>query len=424
MAVHAVTVALLVFAAPLAVLTWTSLRSEERGELERAALAAAVHVGPQFTAGDPLDLPSTEPDTIVTVYDARGRRAGGPGPDTGGPLVAQAASGVVASDQAGGQLVVAVPVVSAEHVIGVVRAAAPVSLVWQRALLGWSILATLAAGALAVSVLIARRGARRLTEPLGKLSAVSARITDGDLAARAEPSAIPEINNVALAHNAMVDRLTHLLERETHFSADASHQLRTPLSALLLELDAARVTPPELLPPVLARTEEQIRGLAQAVDTILDLARKRPRHWLGTAPTQPLGQVVDAAGARWHGRLARAGRRLIAQTRPDIATHPVPAALVTQVLDVLTDNALRHGAGTVTISARDAAGTVAVDVSDEGTLRADADAVFARGASGGDGHGIGLALARTMSEACGGRLIATRRTPTTFTLYLPAADEA
>jgi signal transduction histidine kinase len=417
-ALVAVSVALIVFAVPLAVMVRSSLLTEEQGELERVALAAAVRVGPQFVAGDPVELPAAEPDNTVGVYDLSGHLKSGRGPLLADTVTRQAVAGVVVDGQVGVDIIVAVPVSSAERVTGVVRASAPMSVVWGRTLLAWSLLAGLAGGALIVAIMVARRQAYRLTAPLERLSDASVRIAGGDLGARAEPSGIPEINRVARTHNTMVDRLTQMLERQSHFSADASHQLRTPLSGLLLELEAARAAPPADLQRVIADAAERIRDLAQTVDDLLELARQHPGQWL-TATPHPLSEAIRGAEHRWHGTLAREGRRLVLDTDPTIRDWQVPAGLVTQIVDVLADNALRHGHGTVTLTARDAAGILAVDVTDEGTVRLDPADVFARGTSGGDGHGIGLALARTMAEAGGGRLTITSRAPTTFTLYLP-----
>jgi signal transduction histidine kinase len=87
-------------------------------------------------------------------------------------------------------------------------------------------------------------------------------------------------------------------------------------------------------------------------------------------------------------------------------------------LAVLVDNAAQHGAGTVTVHARDASATTAIDISDEGTGLDDdqTDLLDRRTAKG---HGIGLSLARDLAEAEGGRLRLSSRTPTTFTFFLP-----
>jgi signal transduction histidine kinase len=93
---------------------------------------------------------------------------------------------------------------------------------------------------------------------------------------------------------------------------------------------------------------------------------------------------------------------------------------VRQVVSVLLDNAVTHGAGTVTLSVRDAGEALALDVGDDGAAPVDPDAVFRRRADGAQGHGIGLALARSLAEAEGGRLRVSRPCPPVFSLLLPA----
>ena len=94
------------------------------------------------------------------------------------------------------------------------------------------------------------------------------------------------------------------------------------------------------------------------------------------------------------------------------------AGSVDQILDVLIDNALRHGAGTVTLTPRAVYGGGAIDVADEGRSLnlADESRVFTRGE--GQGTGIGLSLARSLAEAEQGRLILLHTQPTTFSLIL------
>ena len=107
---------------------------------------------------------------------------------------------------------------------------------------------------------------------------------------------------------------------------------------------------------------------------------------------------------------------------PDAPDARASGAAVRQVLAVLLDNAVIHGRGTVTVTVREAAGAVAVDVADEGPGVPDPEGVlFARQADRRDGHGIGLALARRLVEAEQGRLTLTRVSPAVFTLLLPTA---
>jgi signal transduction histidine kinase len=105
--------------------------------------------------------------------------------------------------------------------------------------------------------------------------------------------------------------------------------------------------------------------------------------------------------------------------QPEGTAIEVPGSLVAQILDVLIDNALRHGRATVTLTAREISQTLAIDVADEGSIAMASEAVFDRGASGGNGRGISLAIARSMAEGSGGRLLLARVAPATFTLFLP-----
>ncbi|MGW2518516.1 ATP-binding protein [Streptomyces sp. NPDC001617] len=99
---------------------------------------------------------------------------------------------------------------------------------------------------------------------------------------------------------------------------------------------------------------------------------------------------------------------------------------MSEVLGILLDNARTHGRGTVRIAVRDLDGALAFDVSDEGAVEGEPARLFDRGhTGGGQGAGIGLALARDLAVSLGGRLSLTRAHPATFTLLLPAdQDEA
>ena len=141
-------------------------------------------------------------------------------------------------------------------------------------------------------------------------------------------------------------------------------------------------------------------------------------------PTGP----VDVAGLlgelspEWGARLAVHGRDLEVRVDPDAPDARASTAAVRQVLDVLVDNAITHGRGTVTVAIREASGAVAIDVSDEGPGVRDAENLFlAQRADRRDGHGIGLALARRLVEGEQGRLTLTQLSPPVFTLLLPAA---
>ncbi|MFF3462674.1 sensor histidine kinase [Streptomyces sp. NPDC001984] len=414
-ALVAVLVALVLLAVPLAAALQAYFFANERDALERAALVAAVRVGPDFAAGDPVELPKAGADVHLGVYDTRMRLRAGEGPARADPDTRRASTGTVVRGHAAGDLVIAVPVSQNEKVIGVVRAASPARDVWGRVLLGWLALLGAVLVALAVAVLVARRQARALTAPLEALSRQSRAVTEGDLAARAVPSAIPEIDQVARTHNTMVERLAQLLQRERDFTANASHQLRTPLTGLQLGLEAALADPHADPRTALREALESTGHLHHTIDEVLRLVASAQ----APAAVQPLGGVLDFAEQRWHGLFADAGRRLIVAAEPGTRVTSVPGRTVGQILDVLLDNARRHGRGTAEVTVRSLGDTTALDVRDEGSLRTDAAALFDRGHTTGPGAGIGLALARDLAETAGGRLVLAGTGPTTFTLLLP-----
>ncbi|MEU3316659.1 HAMP domain-containing sensor histidine kinase [Streptomyces sp. NPDC006662] len=419
-ALVAATVALVLLAVPLAVAVRYAFFADEGGELERDAMAAVVQVGPEFAVGDPVELHAARSGEGLALYDTAGRLRSGAGPAHGGGAVTRALAGGVAQSRSDGELVVAVPVSSGERVIGAIRASTRARTVWARVLWGWAALLGLCLVALGAAVTVARRQASVLAAPLEALAGTSLVVADGDLTARAEPSTIAEIDEVARAHNTMVDRLAQLLEHERDFTANASHQLRTPLAGLQLALEAALADPDADLRAAIAEAAERSRHLDHTIEEVLRLARSGAEP-LPKAHEQSAEDVLEAAERRWHGAFAEDGRRLTTTWEPQTSGLEVPGRTVEQVVDILLDNARRHGRGTVTLTVRDLGRAIALDVADEGTADLDPQMIFERGM--GDGSGIGLALARQLAAAAGGRLSLASTSPTRFTLLLPLREE-
>jgi signal transduction histidine kinase len=279
-------------------------------------------------------------------------------------------------------------------------------------------MAALAAGAVAVASLVARVLAGRLGRPVDALAVAAARLGEGDFSVRAGRSGVAEVDAVAATLDATADRLGRLLGRERAFSADASHQLRTALAGLRLRLEAARLLPGADQEQAIADALAEVDRLEDTVEQLLALARDAgvPRDRL------EVGEVLRRVERGWHGRLAADGRPLRVRVEGDLPPVRASTAAVTQVMDVLVGNAAEHGAGTVTVRARAAPGGLAVEVSDEGPgVTGDPARVFARRDGGATGHGIGLALARSLAEAEGGRLLLQHaEPPVVFVLLLPA----
>jgi signal transduction histidine kinase len=238
-------------------------------------------------------------------------------------------------------------------------------------------------------------------------------VTAGDLTARARPSTVTEIDQVARTHNDMLHSLSELLRHERDFTANASHQLRTPLTGLQLTLEAGLGQDDTRLRGTLEEAVAATRRLHGTVEEVLRLAGP---HGVAqpAAPDRPVGELLREIEERWHGLFAQDGRRLDCSA-PDVPGDAlVPGGPVTEILGVLLDNAHTHGHGSVRVTLRDLDDALALDVTDEGKAAVEPAQMFTRGhTGGGTGTGIGLALARDLAVSLGGRLFLASGAPTT-----------
>jgi signal transduction histidine kinase len=255
---------------------------------------------------------------------------------------------------------------------------------------------------------------RRLAAPLEALSRTAQDLGGGNFSVRTASSGIPEIDSAGTSLNTTAVRLGALVERERAFSADASHQLRTPLTGLRLGLETALDAPHADLRAAVRTAIDASDRLERTIEDLLTLAREPRRD--GTL--LDLEELTRDAAETWRPVLEADGRDLHVDVPEELpATAAAPAA-VRQILGVLLDNATRHGAGAVRLGVRDAGGALAIDVADEGRGLEDGDPA-SRTRSATAGHGMGLPLARSLAEAEGGRLRLTRPSPPVFTLLLP-----
>ena len=402
----------------------------ERNDAERAAQAAAVGAAADLARGQrPSELEGGDESVVLGLYGQDGALLVGDGPRRADATVDAALRGTVSSDSdVRGSLVVAVPVTDGDRstVAAVAATTGYAEVRWQ--IIGtWAVMLAIALAALAIALALAQRQARRLAAPLEELSAAAQRLGEGDFSVRARASGIPEIDAASASLGTTAGRLGVLVRQERQLAAHASHQLRTPLTALRLVLETAADQSPQVQTEAVVTALEAADRLERTIDDLLLLA-----HDDDPAPDRlDLAVLVGEAAATASLGLRAAGRALAVDVGRDLPDALGSAAAVRQVLAVLLDNATVHGAGTVSITVREASGALAVDVGDRGRGVADASMPFAGHAAharresraGTDSGGIGLGLARTLAEDQGGRLVLTRARPAVFTLLLPTDAE-
>lgn len=407
------------FGVPLGAAVRDLYREEAIAQLVREAARAGARVPSPIDLSDPIELPRPAHGIELGIYTPDGRRVAGEGPLQGGQEVTLAATGRIAETE-GAPFVVAAPLSSAERVFAVVRAELPASTVDSRVHRAWLLMTALAAGLLVLAAAVGRALSGRIAKPVAELASASARLGHGDFTVRPGRSGIPELDEAAENLGLTAERLGRMLDRERAFSADASHQLRTPLTGLRLHLENALANPAVDPQATMNVALGEVDRLEATIDDLLTLAREAQTS---RGPLD-IAEVIDAVEHVWHGPLAALGRPL----RIEISAGPLTAhasrAAVSQVLDVLLANATQHGTGVVVVHADHVGDGVVIDVSDDGPgPDGDPEAIFER--RSGAGHGIGLSLARSLAHAEGGRLLlAHAGSPTTFRLALRDTDPA
>ncbi len=408
---------LLALGIPLAVIAERSILDSEVVELHVAAAETLTEINLPI---DPAELAALafEPDAPppFAIYDNAGTLVYGVGPPEADAAVVAATRGSTSSTTEG-LIVVATPITDEnETVVAVLRLSESLAGAESRARLAWLSMAAAGAVAIGTAWLIARRVARRLSRPVTDLAIAASQLGHGGVLGHHEPVGVNEIDLLAATLADGSQRVNEALARERRFSADVSHQLRTPLAGLRLKLELALESDQSR-----AITSSALGDLERIEETVAHLLAFA-RDAIPASSTSALDEAVESSTIRWAGRAVRQSRTI---TTDEIAHITVRAsrASVDQILDVLIDNALTHGDGTITLTARTITGGAAIDVTDEGSslLAGTEDELFRRGH--GTNNGIGLALARSIAEAEGGRLLVTHRQPTTFSLILLDADE-
>jgi len=400
------TMIVLAFCIPLGRLIQTVAinRALDAAKLESRSLAGAIGALPGETATitqlvEQANAGSPRP---ITVYLPDGTVVGPPVPVDAEVELARKGRSFTAAGPDGGRDILVGIVGPEPGVTTVVRVRVAADLLSRGVPRAWAVLAAIGSLVVVVAVALADRLALSVVQPMGELFSVTRRLQRGELDARVSPAGPPEVAEVGLAVNGLADRIGVLLAAEREWTADLSHQLRTPLTVLRLDAEGLESAEDRL------NIARDVDRLEQVVTRVIRESRYSVRHE-GAGDrrgTCDLGQVVRNRLAFWSVLALGQGR----QCTVDVPCGPQPVGVsqrdLETCLDALLNNVLAHTPVGTPFSVE----VIARSGDDWALLVQDAGPGFpgralpTRGASGGSGTGLGLDIVRRTAEESGGHL--------------------
>lgn len=301
--------------------------------------------------------------------------------------------------------VVYLPVIDASGTTSVVRVSVPSSELMMGVTRSWMILGALGIVLVVIAVLIADWIGRSIVNPVAELSDSAAKLGAGDMGARVTPDGPSEIRTMGAEFNRLATRIEQLLISEREAAADLSHRLRTPLTALRLDIESLQDGEGR------ERVLDDLSDLERTVDYVIDQARRGTRTGLPAARVDISAVVADRV-AFWSALADDQDREMRAAAATEKAVVAMERDDASAMLDALIGNVFAHtpeGAPmAVTLLRRGE--DVLLAVEDGGPGLPDRD-VLKRGESGGASSGLGLDIARRSAESAGGDFrIGTSRT--------------
>jgi signal transduction histidine kinase len=304
-------------------------------------------------------------------------------------------------------LYVAVPVGSSGKILGAVRITYPATTLNDAVRENWYRLGLLSVVVLVSVTIVGITLARQVTRPVRNLESAAESLASGDLGRRVPVArGVPELASLGRTFNDMADRIETLVASQRAFIADASHQLRTPLTALRLRLENLEDSATEADRGAVTAAITETNRLARLVDGLLAIARAEAQ----TESPEPvdLAAVATARGEAWRLLAQEGGVGLVVGTPASAWGRAVPGAME-QILDNLLSNALEASpAGTtITLSVAATGDGWELRVADQGPGMTDDererafDRFYSKGKPG-RGSGLGLAIVRQLAVASGG----------------------
>jgi signal transduction histidine kinase len=249
--------------------------------------------------------------------------------------------------------------------------------------------------------------ARGIARPIVRLEEAAQRVAAGDLDARAEVEGTIEQRSLARSFNAMTDRMGRNMRAQREFAADASHQLRTPLTGLRLRLEEARLAEDrESLEYEIDAGLREVDRIADTVGELLVLSRTGERDTDGER-LDP-AEIAETAASRWRATAATHELQMRVETNGAVSPVWIARADLERALDAVLENAILYGAGGHAVTIRVADGSIEVLDEGIGLAYGEEDQIFERfargtaGRGGPAGTGLGLAIARELMRCWDG----------------------
>ncbi|MFN0090480.1 MAG: HAMP domain-containing protein [Acidimicrobiales bacterium] len=305
-------------------------------------------------------------------------------------------SGSVATSTGGAAAEVATPVALSDGAMAAIQVVLPARELARGVRAAWAALCLVGLALVLAGVAVADRLARAVVRPADRLAGAAQLLSAGQLDTRLVVDGPRELASAAAAFNRLAERMTELIHDERELVADLAHRLRTPLTALRLNIDAVRD------PAVAERLAADVETLDRTVRSLIDEARRPVRT--GGGPTDLV--MVAKERLEFWSALAEEQRRRWSLRLPD---ESAPVALgadeLAAMLDVLIENVFAHTPDSTgfAVSLQVDNGWAALTVADEGPGFGEL-AVLERGRSGGRSTGLGLDIARRTAQAGQGSL--------------------
>jgi signal transduction histidine kinase len=398
---------LIAFLVPLALLVDRVAANDATGRATVRLQTVAAVVGLDGPADDVTNVIAVQ-DAPISVFLPNGTVLGTDAPRTPAVRLAAARREALSVDTAEG-LEIVTPVMNGNQAT-VVRVVVPAKELKAGVARAWLVLAGLGLALILLGLLVADRLARTIVAPITDLSAVSHRLANAELTARAQPAGPPELREVAGALNHLATRIQDLLRDERERVADLSHRLRTPLTALRLEAESVAD------PDESARLSAAADAIERAVTAVIQQARRRDTGRPTTERAADATVVVAERLSFWSVLAEDTDR----QVRAELPSTPLPVAVpadeLAAALDALLGNVFAHTpdgtAFAVSLTARPGGGAV-LTVTDDGPgfpapgssgPSGSGESALRRGTSGSGSTGLGLDIVRRAAEVGGGSL--------------------